>query len=58
MRAKLSNTSVGINSPVDNVVDYSASARPFSALAARVKADVLLSNHGRVIDFTKRTGAK
>ena len=50
-------TSVGINSPVDNVVAYSASARRFSDIAAKAKADVLLSNHGRVIDFFKRTGA-
>jgi metallo-beta-lactamase class B len=50
-------TSVGINSPVDNVVAYSASARRFSDIAAKAKADILLSNHGRVIDFFKRTGA-
>ncbi len=50
-------TSVGINSPVDNVVAYSASARRFSDIAANAKADVLLSNHGRVIDFAKRAGA-
>jgi metallo-beta-lactamase class B len=50
-------TSVGINSPVDNVVAYSASARRFSELAGKVKADILLSNHGRVIDFAKRAGA-
>ena len=50
-------TSVGINSPVDNVVAYSASARRFSDIAAKAKADVLLSNHGRVIDFAKRAGA-
>jgi len=50
-------TSVGINSPLDNVVAYSASARRFSDIAARAKADILLSNHGRVIDFAKRAGA-
>jgi metallo-beta-lactamase class B len=50
-------TSVGINSPVDNVVAYSASARRFSDIAAKAKADILLSNHGRVIDFAKRAGA-
>ena len=50
-------TSVGINSPVDNVIAYSASARRFSDIAAKANADVLLSNHGRVIDFGKRTGA-
>jgi metallo-beta-lactamase class B len=50
-------TSVGINSPVDNVVAYSASARRFSDLAGKAKADILLSNHGRVIDFAKRAGA-
>jgi metallo-beta-lactamase class B len=50
-------TSVGINSPIDNVVAYSASARRFSDLAAKAKADILLSNHGRVIDFFKRSGA-
>ncbi len=50
-------TSVGINSPVDNVVAYSASARRFSDIAAKAKSDILLSNHGRVIDFDKRAGA-
>jgi metallo-beta-lactamase class B len=50
-------TSVSTASPVDNVVAYSASARRFSDLASKAKADVLLSNHGRVIDFAKRSGA-
>ncbi len=50
-------TSVGINSPADNVVAYSASARRFSDIAGKANADILLSNHGRVIDFGKRTGA-
>jgi metallo-beta-lactamase class B len=50
-------TSVNITSPVDNLVAYSASARRFSDIAAKAKSDILLSNHGRVIDFAKRAGA-
>ena len=50
-------TSVSVSSPVDNLVAYSSSARRFAGIAATAKADILLSNHGRVIDFTKRTGA-
>ncbi len=50
-------TSVGINSTVDNVIAYSASARRFSDIASKAKSDILLSNHGRVIDFAKRAGA-
>ena len=50
-------TSVGINSAVDNVIAYSASARRFSDIANKAKSDILLSNHGRVIDFAKRAGA-
>lgn len=56
--AEWGSTSVGINSPVDNVIlAYSASARRFCEIAAKAKADILLSNHGRIIDFAKRAGA-
>src|SRR5262249_45379645 len=50
-------TAIGMNSLYDNLVAYSASAKRFQGLAAKAGADVLLSNHGRYIDFEKRVGA-
>jgi len=57
MAAFWGGTAIGMNAPVDNLVAYSSSARKFSDLAAKAGADILLSNHGRYIDFDKRTGA-
>ena len=50
-------TAISRTSPYDNLVAYSSSARKFESVAAQAGADVLLSNHGRYIDFDKRAGA-
>jgi metallo-beta-lactamase class B len=57
MAAFWGGTAIGSNAPYDNLVAYSSSARRFQGLAAKVGADVLLSNHGRYIDLEKRLGA-
>jgi len=50
-------TAIGANTPADNLVAYSASAKKFAGIAAKSNADILLSNHGRYIDMDKRLGA-
>ena len=50
-------TAINANTPNDNLVAYSSSARRFAGIAAAAGADVLLSNHARYIDMDKRIGA-
>jgi metallo-beta-lactamase class B len=50
-------TAISATTPYDNLVAYSSSARRFADIAAKAGADVLLSNHGRYIDFDRRAGA-
>jgi metallo-beta-lactamase class B len=57
MAAFWGGTTVTTTSPHDNLVAYASSARRMQDVAARAGADVLLSNHGRVIDIDKRLGA-
>lgn len=57
MAAFWGGTTVTTTSPHDNLVAYSSSARRMQGVAAKAGADVLLSNHGRVIDIDKRLGA-
>jgi metallo-beta-lactamase class B len=57
MAAFWGGTALSANTPVDNLVAYSSSARKFGDIAAKAGADVLLSNHGRYFDLDKRVGA-
>ena len=57
MAAFWGGTTVTTTSPHDNLVAYASSARRMQDVAAKAGADVLLSNHGRVIDIDKRLGA-
>ncbi|HEV3214896.1 MAG TPA: MBL fold metallo-hydrolase [Vicinamibacterales bacterium] len=50
-------TSISTSSPYDLLVGYTASARKMRDLAARAGADVILSPHGRVIEFFKRANS-
>jgi metallo-beta-lactamase class B len=50
-------TSISTSSPYDLLVGYTASARKMRDVAASVGADVLLSPHGRVIEFFKRANS-
>jgi metallo-beta-lactamase class B len=57
MTAFWGGTAISRTTSYDNLVAYSSSARKFEAVAAQAGADVLLSNHGRYLDFDKRVGA-
>ena len=50
-------TTVTTTTPYDNLVAYSSSARRLEDVASQAGADVMLSNHGRFLDFDKRVGS-
>jgi metallo-beta-lactamase class B len=57
MAAFWGGTAISQTTPYDNLVAYSSSAQRFETIATQAGADVLLSNHGRYLDFDKRVGA-
>ncbi len=50
-------TSISQGTPYDQVVAYNSSARKMSDLSAKAGVDIILSPHGRVIDYPRRAGA-
>jgi metallo-beta-lactamase class B len=51
-------TSISRDTPYDQLVAYNSSARKMRDLSAKAGADIVLSPHGRVIDYPRRAGAR
>jgi metallo-beta-lactamase class B len=57
MAAMWGGTSISQGTPYDQLVAYNSSSRKMRDASAKAGVDVILTPHGRVIDFPRRAGA-